>query len=142
MSDVATVWAPPPSQTPDWESGANPNAAAYSPGRARNPWREVRKGWAEIIRKIEAIRLLEDDWDGAGACQPDAKTIDSCIALANHFADAGFPPASCVSPTVEGGVVIQWQGDFSRFEIEANKPFRFECMLSVRGQKPKHWVIS
>ncbi len=110
-----------------------------------NPSAESRsehsKGWGIIVRKLEDILTLEPDWDGGGARQPDPKIISFCIDAAHRFADLNAIPATCVSPTVEGGAVFQWQWDSVRMELECNEPNRAEWMLSVKGQKPRHGVI-
>ena len=142
MKPVATVWVPLPAQRLDGESKANPDAASNVTWHFQTKGREVRKRWGEIIKELEEFLTLEDDWDGAGAEKPNPETIRYCIAFANRLADQPYMPAPSVSPTVEGGAVFQWQSDAGRLEIEVNEPHRGECMLSIRGQKPKHWVIS
>jgi hypothetical protein len=142
MPAVATVWAAPPAQSAEWEGRANPNLASCGPRRTQTAWREIRKGWAEITKKLGEFLSLEDDWDGGGAKKPDPEIIRFCTVFANGLADLSTTPASSVSPTVEGGVVFQWQSEAARLEFEINEPFRVECMLSVRGQKPKHRVLS
>ncbi len=142
MITVATVWAPSPAQSLQWQNNLDPDAASNVTWRAQTPWREVRKGWGAIVKELERILSLEDDWDGAGAQKPDPRTIHFCIAVADRLADQNAAPASSVSPTVEGGAVFQWQSAVGRLELEVNEPHRAECMLSILGQKPKHWAIS
>jgi len=138
---ASAMWGPSADAESKWPSRTKSDAVSFVSDRSQNPWREIRRGWGTIIKKLQDILALGDDWDGARARKPDPKTILFCIELANRCADGSVSPPSCVSPTVEGGAVWQWQGKDWRLEVECNEPDRVECMLAIRGQKPKHWVI-
>ena len=141
MTATATIWAARPSPIQDWDDGAHPEATSAATGHGQGSFRTHQADWEKVAKKIEGFLQLQDDWDGAGARKLDPVIIDFCVALAKELAKKPDMAAPCVSPTVEGGIVLQWQGEFGRLEAEVNEPCRVECMLSVRGQKPKHWIL-
>jgi hypothetical protein len=141
MSPTATVWAESPTQARGCEGKTAPDAEDAVYERAQPYQRSSRRGWGAVIDRLQSLLALEDDWDGGGARRPAPATIRYCVALARRWANDDITPPSSVSPTLEGGVVFQWQEEGTRMEAEVNEPGRAECMLSVRGQKPKHWVI-
>jgi hypothetical protein len=78
---------------------------------------------ATPIEQLEAMRHLQENWDGYGAAAPQANVID----LAQEFAGlidtmlrkSGTQPGALhVSPTRAGGIVIDWEDDTRQHEIE------------------------
>src|SRR5271154_6319814 len=120
MSPTATVWAEPPTQSGSGEGVPSPDAGGAVYDRPQPPRRSSRHEWDAVLERIRCLLELEDDWDGGGARRPAPATIGSCIALARRwaYADDDFPPPSSVSPTLEGGVVLQWQAEGTRLEVE------------------------
>ena len=77
------------------------------------------------VEQLEAMRCLNENWDGYGAAVPQAKIID----LAQEFIDllpamlARSPAAPAefnVSPTRIGGILIDWEDDAIEHEVELN----------------------
>jgi hypothetical protein len=75
--------------------------------------------------QLQAMRRLEENWDGYFAAAPQASAID----LAQEFASlieamlsksAAGPSVLHVSPTRIGGVLIEWEGPSMQHELEIN----------------------
>src|SRR5437868_7438198 len=80
---------------------------------------------ATPTEQLEAMRRLQENWDGYGAAAPQANAID----LAHEFIDlieamlrriTSPPLVLHVTPTRVGGVLIEWAGDVIQHEIEIN----------------------
>ena len=78
---------------------------------------------ATLIEQLEAMRSLVENWDGYGAAAPEAPAID----LAQEFVgliEAMWKKStsnSCVlhvSPTRNGGVLIEWEDRAMQHEVE------------------------
>lgn len=75
--------------------------------------------------QLEAMRLLNENWDGYGAAAPQSKAIDLAqdfIGLLELLRKASAPgeKALYVSPTRTGGVQIEWEDPCKEHEIEIN----------------------
>jgi len=80
---------------------------------------------ATPIEQLEAMRRLEENWDGYGAAAPRAEVIDlaqdfTCLIDAILRKSGTIPAALHVSPTRVGGVLIDWEDDARQHEIELN----------------------
>jgi hypothetical protein len=80
---------------------------------------------ATLIEQLEAMRRLEENWDGYGAATPQANLID----LAKEFTglieamlrkSATEPGVLHVSPTRVGGILIDWEDRSMQHEVELN----------------------
>jgi hypothetical protein len=81
---------------------------------------------ATPIEQLEAMRKLVENWDGYGAAAPSATAID----LAQEFvglAEAMLKKSTSntctlhVSPTRNGGVLIEWEDRATQHEVEISQ---------------------
>ena len=79
---------------------------------------------ATPLEQLEAMRRLEENWDGYGGAAPLPEVIDLVQAFVRFIeaaARGGRPPgggAFHVSPTRIGGVLIEWEDDRKEHEVE------------------------
>jgi hypothetical protein len=75
--------------------------------------------------QLQAMRLLEDNWDGYGAAAPKAHVLD----LARGFVGliealltkrTAVPGILHVSPTRIGGILVEWEDGLMEHEVEIN----------------------
>jgi len=75
------------------------------------------------IEQLEAMRHLQENWDGYGAAVPRSNLLE----LAKEFAglieavmktSRAAPCLLHVSPTRSGGVLIEWEADDVEHEVE------------------------
>ena len=98
--------------------------------------------WDKVMRELEAMRELEDDWDGLGARGPTAEIIDSAIGLAHLLHGRSMDAPTRVVPGPEGTVILEWQDpDGSYSEVEVVRPFYAEVMAIEPGKPARHWVL-
>lgn len=80
---------------------------------------------ATPIEQLQAMRSLAENWDGYGAATPSATVID----LAQEFVGLietmwkKATSSSCalyISPTRNGGVLIEWEDRAMQHEVEIN----------------------
>lgn len=80
---------------------------------------------ATPIEQLEAMRRLEENWDGYGAAAPQANLIE----LAKEFTglieamlrkSSTEPRVLHVSPTRVGGILIDWEDRSMQHEVELN----------------------
>ena len=83
---------------------------------------------ATPIEQLEAMRHLEQNWDGYGAAAPQANLID----LAQEFTglieamlkkSPAEPGVLHVSPTRVGGILIDWEDRSMQHEVELNPDY-------------------
>jgi hypothetical protein len=75
--------------------------------------------------QLQAMRLLEENWDGYGAAAPQAHVVE----LAREFVGlmeallrkrAAAPCLLHVNPTRTGGILIEWEDEAMQHEVEIN----------------------
>jgi len=86
-----------------------------------------RDKWRNVVRALEPIRRLRDDWDGLGAAAPSVELVDSAIELAGTLGRSDQPAPTTVAPTPAGTILFTWDGT-EYFEIEIRSPYRAEWM--------------
>jgi hypothetical protein len=82
--------------------------------------------WDDLIDRLLALHVLEDDWDGQGTSAPDPGVIHFALRLAVQFREAGKPPADRVLAGVNGTVFFEWHTAAAYTEIEVVAPGRAE----------------
>ena len=77
-----------------------------------------RRMWANIRRKIELMRQLADDWDGADAVAPTPSVIDYAIKWTYAFENAasGSPYHAMALP--DGRISMVWESPRKILEVE------------------------
>jgi hypothetical protein len=96
---------------------------------------------APPIEQLEAMRRLEENWDGYGGAAPQPKIID----LAQEFTRLieallwkgnANPGVLYVSPTRVGGILIEWEDPVIQHEVEFNPDFSisFLHLHKINGQ--------
>lgn len=92
--------------------------------------------WGEILKKIEDLRQLKDDWDGEGAIAPTVPVMGSVADCMSMLKNAGVPSPDQVSAACDGSVIISWNFGEIYFEMEISWPGRAEVMVKkdVSGQ--------
>ena len=81
---------------------------------------------ATAFEQLEAMRRLEENWDGYGAAAPRPDVIDLAQAFVGLLEAAmrkGLSPNGellHVSPTRIGGVLLEWENGLMGHEVEFN----------------------
>jgi hypothetical protein len=97
--------------------------------------------WDRIFTDLNAIRRLEDNWDGLGAPAPKPALVGSAFQLAQYFRQEGKPAPSRVVAGLNGTVLFEWQGEGSYTEVEITAPYHGEGMTANVGQPTRHWEV-
>lgn len=109
-TDLLTTEAPTPQNDPfarlrrsgalgaEW-TGANPAA------------------WDSRFADLDALKQLEDDWDGRGADAPSPAVIAGAVRLARSLRGLGAPAAGRVISSVDGEVIFEWHAPGQYCEI-------------------------
>jgi hypothetical protein len=75
--------------------------------------------------QLEAMRRLAENWDGYGAAVPSATVVDlaeglmALVEMMLKRVSKDSPPLH-VSPTRNGGILIEWEERAMQHEIEIN----------------------
>jgi hypothetical protein len=104
-------------------------------GQVREP-----SQWDEMVKRIQALGKLQEDWDGLGAKAPQGTLIESAVELAQSLRQQGFRPPSRVGAGPDGEILLEWQDERVYLEAEVCTPHSAEWLLSIDDQTPKHWV--
>jgi hypothetical protein len=83
--------------------------------------------WREVIRDLEPLRHLQENWDGLGAAAPTVSVAKSAIELAKLLADREIDIPTSAVATPAGSILFAWEGS-EYFEIEIREPYRAEWM--------------
>jgi hypothetical protein len=80
---------------------------------------------ATPIEQLQAMRSLMENWDGYGAAVPVATAIDLAQEFVSLLETMLKKPtsSSCelhVSPTRNGGILIEWEDRAMQHEVEIN----------------------
>jgi hypothetical protein len=103
---------------------------------------EQTERWAEVIRRLDALRGLGEDWDGLGASGPSGELVDSAVGLAHLLRGRGGEVPSRVVAGTAGTVILEWQTSGGTLcEVEIDRPFHADVMLLEPGQPAKHWEL-
>jgi hypothetical protein len=101
--------------------------------------REQEK-WVLVIRALQSLGSLQDNWDGLGAAAPAGRLVQSAVELAEALRRRSvYPPATAVA-TQGGTILFGWNGS-TYFEIEIAEPYRAEWMLVDECGAAKHGNI-
>ncbi len=86
-----------------------------------------RDTWRKVVRALEPLRRLGDNWDGLGAAAPSIELVDSAIDLANYLGRIDHSAPTTVAPTPAGTILFTWE-DPEYLEIEIRSPYYAEWM--------------
>jgi hypothetical protein len=80
---------------------------------------------ATATEQLEAMRRLEENWDGYGAAAPQANAIELAQELVVLFEallskSPAHPCTLHVNPTRVGGILIEWEDRLRQHEVEIN----------------------
>ena len=83
---------------------------------------------ATPIEQLEAMRHLEENWDGYGAAAPQASVIDLAQEFTGLFEVLLVKSSAAasklhVSPTRVGGILIDWEDQTMQHEVELHPDF-------------------
>jgi hypothetical protein len=93
--------------------------------------REWRDKWRMVVRALEPLRRLRDNWDGLGAAAPSAGVVDTAIDLASHLSRHDLPAPTTVAPTPAGTILFTWDNAWDEaqyWELEIRTPNWLEWM--------------
>jgi hypothetical protein len=90
-------------------------------------------GWAELTAELQALRSLEDDWDGQGALAPPPPLVDTAISLALCLRAGGTAPADRAIAGVNGTIILEWHAPHGYLEIEVTDINRAEARKVPAG---------
>jgi hypothetical protein len=69
---------------------------------------ESRDNWRKVVRALEPLRRLRDDWDGLGAAAIPIGAVDTATELASYLRQLDFPAPTTVAPTPAGTILFTW----------------------------------
>jgi hypothetical protein len=97
--------------------------------------------WDRIIRKMHAMFLLGDDWDGMGAKAPSRDIVFAALELACGLREVyDYPAPTRVAPTPAGTIGLEWQEPSIYTEAEIVASGRSEWMQIKDEEQPVHWT--
>jgi hypothetical protein len=96
--------------------------------------RSIRKGtrFTETIRKIEALRGLEDGWAGEDSVAPSEETISDALKFIALLPDT--VPAPLVTPASDGEIVLEWFADSKKAVVGFEGDGHFGYALFREGK--------
>ena len=96
--------------------------------------------WDCLIRQVEQIGALTEDWDGQGAAAPAEPVVDWAGEWVRQMrrSHQALPPSRAV-PGVAGEIYLEWQGESYYLVAEIPSPTRVEWTLTLPGQPNRHW---
>lgn len=94
--------------------------------------------WAYVIRSVQGLENLQDDWDGQGAEAPSLAIIRAAIRVAENFQKSCEQPPVTAVATPAGTVLFTWEDQSSYFEFEIASPDRLEWMQKEQGKPATH----
>ena len=104
--------------------------------------RGAKSGWDLVVRELDHLQLLRDNWDGDGSKAPSLATVGRAVRTAELLAAHGYPAPTTATATRAGGILITWEDDPAYREIEIVGPERIEWMTIGPDQKAEHGEIS
>jgi hypothetical protein len=91
--------------------------------------------WVHRIDDLLRIRMMEDDWDGAGAPAPAMALVHGALNLARILREARVEPPDRIVPGLTGTILFEWQNPkASYFELEVTHPRRAEWVSIGKDQ--------
>lgn len=102
---------------------------------------QSRDKWRTVVRALEPLKRLRNNWDGLGATAPSAEVVDTAIDLASELNRTNQPSPTTVAPTAAGTILFTWDDswdDTRYFELEVRAPNRIEWMRIDRGGTVTH----
>ena len=80
--------------------------------------RGAKSGWDLVVRELDHLQLLRDNWDGDGSKAPSLATVGRAVRTAELLAAHGYPAPTTATTTRAGGILITWEDDPAYREIE------------------------
>lgn len=72
--------------------------------------------WAQTI--VEPLTKVTQNWDGYGGAKPNSESLQASLELLAELRDRLSIQAPYISPTRNGGVLLNWQVGTSELEIQ------------------------
>jgi hypothetical protein len=96
---------------------------------------------ASQLEQLQAMRQLNENWDGYGAAVPRDDVIEVAAEFVNLMEAllrkrSAMPPVIHVSPTRTGGILIEWEDAEMQHEVEINpdRSFGFLHLHKASGR--------
>ncbi len=105
-----------------WESNSLYNSVRIN---------KIQKNWMNAESKLLEIEELDENWDGDDAIAPSqdiVKSVYQFLSLLKEDKTLYNNPPARILPTIEGGILIEWQINSSYYEVEVEEPYKAEYM--------------
>lgn len=102
------------------------NSVPHEPHSFYDPMAEDR-----LKHRFAEIRNLNDNWDEQGAMAPEHNIVESAIIFCSRLVTC---PSPSVSPTLEGGIQLEWTCRNRSLEIEFEAPDRVSYIAWESGK--------
>ena len=112
-----------------WPADVRDRLAADRPTPSPRPCSELRED-------LDALRDLDDDWDGQGAEAPAAGITAAAAALARFLERDGAASPDRIIAGVNGTMYFEWHTTTGYTEIEVVSASRAEVRRVGRGPAP------
>lgn len=134
------------SQTAVW-TGTGPGEylsrtirGALGVGLMSSPEVMLARRWDLAIAKLNALRALEDDWDGLGSEAPPTELIDSAeeMLTALRWGHPGLVPTRVIA-TPDANVMFEWQAGRMIMEAVIGAVGSASFVIEEPGQPTERW---
>jgi hypothetical protein len=98
---------------------------------------QVRSGWDDVLRALQDLMRLRDDWDGEGAVAPSRSVVRSAIFIAIRLRNLESPIPTTAVATRAGTILFSWQDGSDYQEVEVT-PDAIEWMSIDRNGVAEH----
>jgi hypothetical protein len=104
--------------------------------------KEIERDWGQVIRAIQELSYLRDDWDGEGSDAPSLALVQRAIQVAQFLRDLRSPIPTTAVATRSGAVLFAWEDGLAHQEIEVVTPNQIEWMVIEHSNVAKHGEIT
>ena len=98
-------------------------------------------GWVRVVRSLQALASLRDNWDGLGAIAPSLAVVRTAVDVAERQRDGemGLPATAVATPA--GTILFGWEEGQNYLEIEVISPTLVEWMTVDQNGIAEHGSI-
>lgn len=86
--------------------------------------------WGKARDELRKMRVLKDDWDGAGTAAPSKEIIFKAFGVVNFLESIAYPPPNRVHVTVNATICFEWHRDGVYMEAEVVNDWKVEWRWS------------